>query len=115
MSGNIPTQIAVMEGTYLGLEYMSTQRGGRGGSIINMASFGGMWELNTGVIESLHCFMLACNWGLWLYCLLSPPSMGCGHKIVLQGNMSYRLTCLLRGRHMGVCLMGVCLMGEHIL
>ncbi len=30
-----------MEGTYLGLEYMSDKKGGRGGAIINVASFGG--------------------------------------------------------------------------
>ncbi len=31
----------MIEGTYLGIEYMSTKRGGRGGTIINVASMGG--------------------------------------------------------------------------
>ena len=30
-----------MEGTYLGIEYMSVRKGGRGGAIVNTSSFGG--------------------------------------------------------------------------
>ena len=30
-----------MEGTFLGLEYMSVKKGGHGGAIVNVASFGG--------------------------------------------------------------------------
>ncbi len=35
-------QIAVIEGTYLGLHHMSPDNGGRGGTVINVASFGGI-------------------------------------------------------------------------
>ena len=31
-----------MEGTYLGMEHMSVRKGGQGGTIINVSSFGGM-------------------------------------------------------------------------
>ena len=31
-----------MEGTYLGVEHMSVRKGGQGGTIINVSSFGGM-------------------------------------------------------------------------
>ena len=34
-------QVAVIEGTRLGVKYMSTKKGGRGGTIINVASMGG--------------------------------------------------------------------------
>lgn len=34
--------VAVMEGTFLGLEHMSVRRGGQGGTIINVSSFGGI-------------------------------------------------------------------------
>ena len=38
-------------------------------------------------------YILARNFGLWLNCLLGPPLVGCGHKIVLSKNMSYGRTC----------------------
>jgi short-subunit dehydrogenase len=34
-------QVAVIEGTYLGVEHMSVRKGGEGGTIINISSFGG--------------------------------------------------------------------------
>ena len=33
-----------MEGTFLALEYMSTQKGGKGGTVVNVSSFGGTWH-----------------------------------------------------------------------
>ena len=41
MYSNIIIQVAVIEGTLLGLEFMSIKKGGRGGTIVNVASFGG--------------------------------------------------------------------------
>ena len=35
---------------------------------------------------------LECNCGLGPHCLLEPPSVGCGHKIVLSKNISYGRT-----------------------
>lgn len=35
------SQGAVIEGTYLGIQHMSTKHGGKGGTIINVASLGG--------------------------------------------------------------------------
>ena len=35
-------QVAVIEGTYLGVEFMSTNKGHRGGDVINIASMGGL-------------------------------------------------------------------------
>lgn len=43
------SQVAVMEGTFLGIEYMSTQKGGRGGAIINMASYAGKFIFIEGI------------------------------------------------------------------
>ena len=34
-------QCAVIEGTYLAMEYMSTRKGGKGGIVINTASIAG--------------------------------------------------------------------------
>ena len=34
-------QVAMMEGTYLAVEFMSRARGGRGGVVINVSSMGG--------------------------------------------------------------------------
>ena len=36
-------QCAVIEGTYLALEYMSTKKGGKGGIVINTASIAGIY------------------------------------------------------------------------
>ena len=38
--------------------------------------------------------------GLWQHCLLGPPSVNCGHKIVLgrmsfSGGMSFKITCIM--------------------
>ena len=33
--------MAVIEGTFLAVEYMSESNGGRGGTVVNVASFGG--------------------------------------------------------------------------
>ena len=35
-------QVAVIEGTYLGIEFMSTQKGHKGGDVINISSMGGL-------------------------------------------------------------------------
>ena len=35
-------QTAVIQGTYLGIEFMSKDNGGRGGSVINISSYAGM-------------------------------------------------------------------------
>lgn len=37
----VPYQVAVIEGTFLGIEFLSSRRGGRGGVIINVSSMGG--------------------------------------------------------------------------
>ena len=37
-------QIAVIEGTFLAIEHMSERKGGHGGTVINVASFGGGLE-----------------------------------------------------------------------
>ena len=42
-------QIAVIEGTFLAIEHMSERKGGQGGTVINVASFGG--RLETGMIQ----------------------------------------------------------------
>ena len=44
-------QIAVIEGTFLAIEHMSERKGGQGGTVINVASFGG--GLETGMIAIL--------------------------------------------------------------
>ena len=36
----------MIEGTFLALEHMSTQKGGKGGAIVNVSSFGGNWHAN---------------------------------------------------------------------
>ena len=36
--------------------------------------------------------ILACNCGLWPHCLLGPPLVGCGYKIVLRKGISYGRT-----------------------
>ena len=38
-------QCAVIEGTYLAFEYMSTKNGGKGGTVINVSSMGGQSSL----------------------------------------------------------------------
>ena len=38
-------QVAMMESTYLAVEFMSHARGGRGGVVINVASMGGELQL----------------------------------------------------------------------
>lgn len=38
---HVLSQNAVIEGTYLAMEYMSTRNGGKGGTVINVASMGG--------------------------------------------------------------------------
>jgi hypothetical protein len=35
----------VIEGTYLGVEHMSVRKGGEGGTIINISSFGGITDV----------------------------------------------------------------------
>lgn len=36
-------QVSVIEGTFLALEHMSLNKGGRGGVVVNVASFGGTY------------------------------------------------------------------------
>ena len=36
-----PLQVAMIEGTFLGLEFLSRCKGGRGGVIVNVSSMGG--------------------------------------------------------------------------
>lgn len=36
----------MIEGTYLGVQHMSTKNGGRGGTIVNVASLGGKESYN---------------------------------------------------------------------
>ena len=38
----------MIEGTYLGIQHMSTNNGGRGGTIVNVASLGGKEVCNGG-------------------------------------------------------------------
>ena len=45
------------------------------------------------LLNRILLYKLACNCGLGLHCLLVPPWVGCGHKIVLSKNMSYGRTC----------------------
>ena len=39
---------------------------------------------------------LAHNCGFRPHCLLGPPSVGCGHQIVIRMDMSYESICLGR-------------------
>ena len=43
---------AVIEGTFLAVEYMSTRHGGRGGLVVNTASFGGLVPMS---FEPVYC------------------------------------------------------------
>ena len=38
---NTQLQVAMIEGTFLGLEFLSRHKGGRGGVIVNVSSMGG--------------------------------------------------------------------------
>ncbi len=54
----ISLQISVIEGTYLAIEHMSLQNGGKGGAVVNVASFGGkhkcgqnsQWKVSTVIM-----------------------------------------------------------------
>ena len=47
-TSHVLSQNAVIEGTYLAMEYMSTRNGGKGGTVINVASMGGQSILSCG-------------------------------------------------------------------
>ena len=48
-------QAAVIQGTYLGIEFMSKENGGTGGSVINISSYAG--NCNLYCVE-LSCYLL---------------------------------------------------------
>ena len=68
------------------------------------------------LINSL-LYILAHNCDLWLNCLLGPPSVGCGHKVVLSKNMSYGRTCLSGSYAFqdDMCYDSICVEGGHAL
>ena len=51
----------MIEGTFLAVEYMSENKGGRGGTVINVASFGGGWKIFQIwlVVFIEHCIKVA--------------------------------------------------------
>ena len=76
-------QVAVIEGTYLAVEFMSTKRGHNGGDVINISSLGGLVPMPfapaycaskhgvVGFTRSVKvCKWCQCLWGVWIVCLL---------------------------------------------
>ena len=61
--------------------------------------------------------LLARNFGLQLNSWLGPPSVGCGHKIVLSKNMSYGRTCFsgIYAFQDDMCYKSICVEGGHAL
>ena len=55
--------------------------------------------------------VLACNRCLRQRCLPSPPKVGCGHKIIILENISYRRTFLWEN----ISYQSICLTGGHVL
>lgn len=60
----------MMESTYLALEFMSHNRGGRGGTVINVASMGGRLYPNTALYQ-VYCDAILHMQGFFL-CPLPP-------------------------------------------